>query len=168
MGKYIIALDRGTTSSAQSFLTVNKNIVDIVQKNSSRSSPKPVGSNMIRWRSATASGVLVEAINRTNIPPEKSPPSRSPIKGETTILWDRKTGLPFTMPSYGNAAKYRFHLRNSEKPRLERLCAGKIPVSSSTLFFRQPGIKWIRPWGAEKRPKGRSPFGTQIPGWFWK
>ena len=95
MGKYIMALDAGTTSNRCIIFDKEGQIVSVAQKEFEQIFPKPGwvehSANEI-WSSML--GVAVEAIAKASI-------NASDIAGigitnqrETTVVWDKTTGKP--------------------------------------------------------------------------
>lgn len=93
--KYILALDAGTTSNRAIVFNKNGQIISSAQKEFTQFFPKPgwveQDANEII---STMLGVAVEAINKANINPKEILSIGIANQRETTILWDRKTGLP--------------------------------------------------------------------------
>jgi glycerol kinase len=95
MGKYILALDQGTTSSRAIIFDNSGKIVGIAQKELSQIYPKPgwvEHDPMDIW--ASQSGVAMEVLQRLGIRPYEIAAIGITNQRETTIVWDKNTGKP--------------------------------------------------------------------------
>ena len=93
MGKYIIALDQGTTSSRAIIFDKEQNILNLSQKEFTQIYPKAgwVEHNPLEiWASQYA--VLQEVIAKANITPEDIAAIGITNQRETTIVWDKNSG----------------------------------------------------------------------------
>lgn len=95
MKKYIIALDQGTTSSRAFLFDKLGNEVSKVQKTLSSTFPEPgwVEQDPMEIISSQL-GVLTELISLNNINPVEIDSIGITNQRETTIVWNRYTGLP--------------------------------------------------------------------------
>ncbi len=93
--KYIVALDQGTTSSRAVVLDHDSNIVSVSQREFTQIYPKAgwVEHNPLEIY-ATQNSVLVEALNRANIPSDEVAAIGITNQRETTIVWNKETGEP--------------------------------------------------------------------------
>ena len=95
MKKYILALDQGTTSCRAILFDKDQNIVARAQSLFTQIYPKPgwvEHDPMEIW--ATQSGVMHEVIAKAGINPEEIDSIGITNQRETTIIWDKHTGLP--------------------------------------------------------------------------
>ena len=95
MGKYIIALDQGTTSSRAIVFDKEQNIIGISQKEFTQIYPKEgwVEHDPVEiW--ATQYGVLQEVIAKTNVDRDEIAAIGITNQRETTIVWEKSTGKP--------------------------------------------------------------------------
>lgn len=95
MKKYILALDQGTTSCRAILFDKNQNIVASAQSPFTQIYPKPgwvEHDPMEIW--ATQSGVMHEVIAKAGIDPKEIDSIGITNQRETTIIWDKHTGLP--------------------------------------------------------------------------
>ena len=95
MGKYIVALDQGTTSSRSMLIDVKGNAVGSVQREFPQIYPQP------GWVDhdpkdivATQLGTFTELLTQYNVKPDEIAAIGITNQRETTIIWDRKTGEP--------------------------------------------------------------------------
>ena len=95
MGKYIMALDQGTTSSRCILFDKKGNICSLAQKEFTQYFPKPGwvehDANEI-W--STQLGVAVEAMSKISASAADIAAIGITNQRETTIVWDRHTGEP--------------------------------------------------------------------------
>ncbi|MFC0606006.1 glycerol kinase GlpK [Winogradskyella pulchriflava] len=95
MGKYILALDQGTTSSRAIVFDKNGNIVSLAQKEFTQHFPKPgwVEHDPLEiW--STQTGVAAEAIAKKGLKADDIAAIGITNQRETVVVWDKKTGQP--------------------------------------------------------------------------
>ena len=95
MGKYILALDQGTTSSRAILFDREQNILGVSQRELAQHYPREgwvEQDAMEIW--STQYGVMMEAIARSGVEPSEIAAIGITNQRETTILWDRATGRP--------------------------------------------------------------------------
>jgi glycerol kinase len=171
MGKYIIALDQGTTSSRAILFDKEQNILGISQKETTQIYPKEgwVEHNPMEiW--ASQYGVLQEVIAKTNINQEDIAAIGITNQRETTIVWDKNTGEPVY-----NAIVWQCRRSSNMIDKLVaeghgdyiRETTGLVPDA----YFSGTKIKWIldNVEGArEKANNGELLFGTVDTWLLWK
>lgn len=95
MEKYVLAIDAGTTSNRAIIFDQQTNIVGVAQKEFTQIFPKPGwvehNANEI-WTTVLA--VLAEVLQTTRIKPEQIASIGITNQRETTVVWDKNTGLP--------------------------------------------------------------------------
>ncbi|MFT9497402.1 glycerol kinase GlpK [Anaerosolibacter sp.] len=95
MGKYVLALDQGTTSSRAIIFDNNGKSVGVAQKEFTQIYPKPgwvEHDPMEIW--GTQSGVAREVLETTGIRPQDVAAIGITNQRETTVVWDKNTGKP--------------------------------------------------------------------------
>lgn len=95
MGKYVIALDAGTTSNRAIIFNKEREIVGVAQSEFTQIYPKPgwvEHDPMEIW--ATQSGVLTEVIAKAGIKADEIDSIGITNQRETTVVWDKNTGVP--------------------------------------------------------------------------
>ena len=95
MGKYLMALDQGTTSSRSILFDKSGNIVSMAQKEFIQIYPKPgfVEHNPMEiWSSQF--GTAVEAMANVGAVSEDIEAIGITNQRETTVVWDKETGKP--------------------------------------------------------------------------
>lgn len=93
--KYIVALDRGTTSSRAVVMDHDANIVSVSQREFEQIYPKAgwvEHDPMEIW--ATQSSTLVEVLAKADISSDEIAAIGITNQRETTIVWERETGKP--------------------------------------------------------------------------
>ena len=171
MPKYILALDQGTTSSRAILFDDKQNIAAVSQKEFTQLYPKEgwVEHNPMEiWSSQYA--VMMEVIAQSNIRAADLAAIGITNQRETTILWDRETGMPIynaivwqcrrTAPIVDGlvAQELTDHIRQT---------TGLLPDA----YFSATKIRWILDHvdGAQERAeKGEILFGTVDSWLLWK
>ncbi|MDD5923749.1 MAG: glycerol kinase GlpK [Clostridia bacterium] len=169
--KYIIALDQGTTSSRAVIFDHDQNIVAIAQKEFKQIYPNPgwVEHDAIEIFESQDK-VLHQAISQSGIKTEEIAAIGITNQRETTIVWDRETGLPIY-----NAIVWQCR---RTAPICEELKAeglsGYIKKTTGLVvdaYFSATKIKWILdnvPGAKEKAQQGKLAFGT-VDSWLvWR
>jgi glycerol kinase len=171
MEKYVLAIDAGTTSNRAIIFDHKTDIVGVAQKEFTQIFPKPGwvehNANEI-WTTVLA--VLAEVLQSTKIKPEQIASIGITNQRETTVVWDKHTGLPIY-----NAIVWQSRqtvpicdeIKALGKERLFREKTGLVVDA----YFSGTKVKWILDHveGArEKAAKGDLLFGT-IDTWLvWK
>lgn len=171
MEKYVLAIDAGTTSNRAIIFDKNTNIVGVAQKEFTQIFPKPgwVEHNATEiWTTVLA--VLAEVLQTTKIKPEQIASIGITNQRETTVVWDKNTGLPVY-----NAIVWQSRqtvpicdeIKAAGKEQLFRDRTGLVVDA----YFSGTKVKWILDHveGARaKAEKGELLFGT-IDTWLvWK
>ena len=171
MGKYILALDQGTTSSRAILFDREQNIMGISQKEFTQIYPQEgwvEHDPMEIWSSQYA--VMMEVIAQSGVNPADLAAIGITNQRETTILWDRETGRPIH-----NAIVWQCR-RTAEL--VDQLCreglADHIKKTTGLLpdaYFSATKIKWILdrvPGARERAGRGEILFGTVDSWLLWK
>ncbi|TCK98746.1 glycerol kinase [Natranaerovirga hydrolytica] len=163
MGKYILALDQGTTSSRAILFDNSGKNIGTAQKEFTQIYPKPgwvEHDPMEIW--GTQSGVAREVLERTGIRPFDVEAIGITNQRETTIVWDKKTGKPIY-----NAIVWQCRRTASICDALKAKGLDKYIRENTGLvidaYFSGTKVKWIldNVKGArEKAHKGELLFGT--------
>ena len=163
MGKYVMALDQGTTSSRCILFDKKGKICSMAQKEFTQIYPKPgwVEHNPMEiWSSQLA--VLTEAMAMVGAAPSDISGIGITNQRETTVVWDKKTGEPVY-----NAIVWQCR-RTAEKideligqgyGDMIREKTGLVPDA----YFSGTKIAWILdhvPGARERAEKGELLFGT--------
>ena len=172
MKKYIVALDQGTTSSRAIIFDQDQNILGISQKEFRQIYPKEgwvEHDPMEIW--ATQYGVLQEVMAKCNITQENIAGIGITNQRETTIIWDKNTGVPIY-----NAIVWQCRRTADICDELKKVEGLDEYVKENTgllidAYFSGTKIKWIldNVEGArEKAEKGDLLFGTVDTWLIWK
>lgn len=163
MGKYIMALDQGTTSSRCIIFDKEGRICGMAQKEFDQIYPEPgwVEQNPREIWSSQLS-VLAEAIAVSGVTPEDIAGIGITNQRETTIVWDRKTGEPVynaIVWQCRRTAKMIDQLKEEGFDKVIRKKTGLI----ADAYFSASKIAWILDHveGARERAeRGELLFGT--------
>lgn len=172
MKKYVIALDQGTTSSRTIIFDHEQNIVAVAQKEFTQIYPKQgwVEHNPMEiWSSQY--GVLNEAIAQAGIRPEEVAAIGITNQRETTVVWDKNTGVPVY-----NAIVWQCRRTSNicDELRAKEGMADYVRENTGLqidAYFSGTKIKWIldNVEGArEKAEAGDLLFGTVDTWLLWK
>lgn len=172
MNKYVVSLDQGTTSSRAIIFDNEQNILGVSQKEFTQIYPKEgwvEHDPMEIW--ATQYSVLQEVMAKTNITQENIAAIGITNQRETTIVWDKHTGMPIY-----NAIVWQCR-RTAEicdtlrkEPGLEEYIKENTGLVLDA-YFSGTKIKWIldNVEGArEKAENGDLLFGTVDTWLVWK
>ncbi len=171
MEKYIIALDQGTTSSRAIIFDKQQRVMGVSQKEFTQFYPKEgwvEHDPMEIW--ASQYGVLQEVMAKTNLTQENIAAIGITNQRETTIVWDKETGMPIY-----NAIVWQCR-RTAEICDTLKSEGWEQYIKETTglvldAYFSGTKIKWILDHveGARERAKsGKLLFGTVDTWLVWK
>ena len=144
MKKYVIALDQGTTSSRALLFDHRGRVCGVAQRPLTQHYPQPGWvEHDPREIASSQLGVLTELLVATDVPPEEVAAIGIANQRETTMVWDRETGLPL-----GNAIVWQCR-RTTEL--VERICgapgiAQRVREKTGLVpdaYFSASKIAWI-------------------------
>ncbi len=171
MGKYVMALDAGTTSNRCILFDKSGKIISIAQKEFTQYFPQPGwvehDADEI-W--STQLGVAVEAMSKVGASAEDIAAIGITNQRETAIVWDKKTGEPVCRAivwQCRRTAAYCDQLKEQGYTDMIREKTGLI----IDAYFSGTKIRWILDHveGArEKAEKGELLFGTVETWLIWK
>ncbi len=171
MGKYILALDQGTTSSRAILFDQAQNIVGVSQKELTQFYPQEgwvEQDAMEIW--ASQYSVMMGLIAQSGVSPSDIAAIGITNQRETTVLWDRTTGRPICNAIVWQCRRTAALVDDLVAQGLEdtiRETTGLIPDA----YFSATKIKWILDHveGArEKARRGEILFGTVDSWLLWK
>lgn len=171
MGRYILALDQGTTSSRAILFDKEQNILSVSQKEFAQFYPKEgwvEQDPMEIWSSQYA--VMIEAIAQAGVKEEDIAAIGITNQRETTILWDRETGRPVynaIVWQCRRTANITDDLISDGLGEHIKKVTGLVPDA----YFSATKIKWIfdNVEGVrEKAQRGEILFGTVDAWLIWK
>lgn len=171
MEEFILALDQGTTSSRAIVFDKHSNIIASAQKEFTQFFPQPGyvehDPNEI-WLSILA--VIAGIFQSHKIQPSQIKAIGITNQRETTIVWDKNTGLPIH-----NAIVWQSRQSASICDELkEKGLAEKIKLKTGLVidaYFSATKLKWILdnvPTAKERALKGELLFGTIDTWLIWK
>ena len=168
MKKYIIAIDQGTTSTRAIVFDRNQNIVRIAQKEIKNSFPEPgwveQDANEI-WLSTLS--VLAQLFQGHDIKPQDVMSIGITNQRETTVVWDKTTGLPVynaIVWQSRQTASIIDRYRNTPKEKVIKAKTGLV----LDPYFSASKIRWILENVENLPPVENLLFGT-IDTWLvWK
>ena len=171
MGRYILALDQGTTSSRAILFDEEQNMVGVAQKEFPQLYPQEgwvEHDPMEIWSSQYA--VMMEVIAKTGVSPADIAAIGITNQRETTILWERATGRPIA-----NAIVWQCRRTAPLVDRLLEEGLGEHIRKTTGLvpdaYFSATKIKWLLDHveGARERARrGEILFGTVDTWLLWK
>ncbi|GHV66694.1 glycerol kinase [Spirochaetia bacterium] len=171
MGKYILALDQGTTSSRAILFDRDQNIVGVEQKEFTQSYPREgwVEHDPMEIYSSQYA-VMMELLSRHDISAADIAAIGVTNQRETTILWDKKTGRPIYNAIVWQCRRTSAIVDDLVKQGLGdhiRKTTGLVPDA----YFSGTKIKWILDQVEGARGKARNGdilFGTVDTWLLWK
>ncbi|MFR5265511.1 glycerol kinase GlpK [Clostridium sp.] len=171
MEKYIVSLDQGTTSSRAIIFDKEQNILNVSQKEFTQIYPKEgwvEHDPMEIW--ATQYGVLQEVLAKSNITQENIAAIGITNQRETTVVWDKNTGIPIYNAIVWQCRRTAEFCDELKERGLEEYIKESTGLVVDA-YFSATKIKWIldNVEGArEKAENGELLFGT-IDTWLvWK
>ncbi|MDD6396181.1 MAG: glycerol kinase GlpK [Firmicutes bacterium] len=171
MGKYILALDQGTTSSRAILFDRQQNIIDISQKEFPQIYPHEgwVEHDPMEIYASQYS-VITEIIARSGIRAEDIHAIGITNQRETTVVWDKNTGEPVY-----NAIVWQCRRTSDYCTELMRQGRDKLIHQKTGLlldaYFSATKIRWILEnvdGARERAERGELLFGTVDTWILWK
>ncbi len=171
MGKYILAIDQGTTSTRAILFDHDCNIVQMSQKEGQIAYPKPgwveQDANQI-WIGTMA--VIADVISGARIDPKTIDAIGISNQRETTVIWDKNTGLPIYDAIVWQSRQTDEICDQWREKGYENIIRSKTGLRIDP-YFSASKIRWILDHveGAQERAeKGELLFGN-IDSWLvWK
>ena len=171
MGKYLLSLDQGTTSSRAILFDKEQNIVAMAQKEFNQYYPHSgwVEHNPMEIYSSQYA-VMMEAVTESGIAVEDIAAIGITNQRETTVVWDKNTGRPVC-----NAIVWQCRRTSAICDELERRGLRDYIKKTTGLvldaYFSATKIKWILDnvdGAREKAERGDLLFGTVDTWLLWK
>ncbi len=171
MKKYILAIDQGTTSTRAILFDKDQNIVNMAQKECVVYYPKPgwveQDANEI-WLSTLA--VISEVIMKSAISPSDIVGIGISNQRETTVLWDKKTGLPIYRAIVWQSRQSEKICQRWKAMGYEAMVRDKTGLRIDP-YFSASKIRWIfdKLEGCEEKAKHNELLFGTIDSWLvWK
>ncbi len=144
MEKYILAIDQGTTSTRAILFDKDQNVVKTAQKEITNIFPNPgwveQDANEI-WLSTLS--VIAQIFDGGQIKPEEVVSVGISNQRETTVLWDKNTGLPVYRAIVWQSRQTSDIVTKLKQDGLEPLIKEKTGLVLDP-YFSASKIKWIR------------------------
>ena len=163
MKKYILTLDQGTTSSRAILFNHEGKIASLAQKEFKQIYPKPgwvEHDPMEIW--STQASVITEAILKEHLKAEEIAAIGITNQRETTIIWDRETGIPVYNAIVWQDRRTSEYCDELKQKNLDKIIQQKTGLVLDA-YFSATKIQWIlhNVAGAkEKAEQGKLAFGT--------
>ena len=171
MGRYVMALDAGTTSNRCILFNKKGEMCSVAQREFTQYFPKPgwvehdadeIWSSML--------GVAVEAMNKLNITPDQVAAIGITNQRETTIIWDKNTGEPVYHAIVWQCRRTSEYCDQLKEKGLTEKFRQKTGLMIDA-YFSGTKVKWILdniPGAREKAEAGDLLFGTVETWLIWK
>lgn len=169
MGKYIMAFDAGTTSERAIIFDKDSNIISVAQKEIRQIYPKAgwvEHDPMEIW--ASQIGVAAEAMTKSGISAEDIEAIGITNQRETTIVWDKNTGMPVYNAIVWQCRRTKDYCESIMDHKDEILKKTGLVIDP---YFSATKLKWILdnvPGVRERANKGELLFGTVETWLIWK
>lgn len=163
MGKYVMALDEGTTSVRCILFDHGANMVSVAQKEFTQYFPKPgwvEHDAMEIWTSQLAVARL--AMQKIGARAEDIAAIGITDQRETTVVWDKKTGEPVCHAIVWQCRRTAEYCDSLKEKGLEETIRDKTGLTIDA-YFSGTKIRWILenvPGARERAEKGELLFGT--------
>lgn len=169
--KYIVALDQGTTSSRTVVLDQDANIVSVSQREFTQFYPQAgwVEHDPMEIF-ATQSATLAEALGKTGINSEQVAAIGITNQRETTIVWNKKTGVPVYNAIVWQCRRTADICEDLKQRGLEDYIRDNTGLVLDP-YFSGTKVKWILdhvPGAREDADAGKLLFGTVDTWLVWK
>ncbi len=144
MEKYILAIDQGTTSTRAIIFDKDQKVVRVAQKEITNFFPQPgwveQDANEI-WLSTLA--VIAQVFDGGQIKPEQIASIGITNQRETTVVWDKNTGLPVYHAIVWQSRQTSDIVNKLKEEGLEPFIKEKTGLVLDP-YFSASKIKWIR------------------------
>ena len=144
MEKYILAIDQGTTSTRAIIFDKDQKVIKVAQKEITNFFPQPgwveQDANEI-WLSTLA--VIAQVFDGGQIKPEQIASIGITNQRETTVVWDKNTGLPVYHAIVWQSRQTSDIVNKLKEEGLEPLIKEKTGLVLDP-YFSASKIKWIR------------------------
>lgn len=169
--EYILAIDHGTTSTRAILFDHDCQIKAVSQKEGGVDYPKPgwVEQDATQiWLDTLA--VMADVLNKSGIAPEQVKAIGISNQRETTVIWDKKTGLPVYKAIVWQSRQTSDICDRWKKEGLEYMIREKTGLRIDP-YFSASKIVWILenvPGVREKAENGSLMFGNMDSWLVWK
>ena len=168
MEKYVLAIDQGTTSTRAIIFDQKQNVVKVAQKEVTNFFPHPgwveQDANEI-WLSTLS--VVAQVFDGGQIRPDQIVSIGISNQRETTVVWDKNTGLPVYHAIVWQSRQTSEIVNQLKEDGLEPLIKEKTGLVLDP-YFSASKIKWIRDNVAGVKDNPDLLFGTIDTFLLWK
>lgn len=169
--KFILAIDHGTTSTRAILFDHNRKIVSVAQQEGGVDYPAPGWVEQDAhdiWLDTLA--VLTKVVNQSGIEPEQIDAIGISNQRETSVLWDKNTGLPIYKAIVWQSRQTSEICDQWKEEGLEEIIRQKTGLRIDP-YFSASKIVWMLdniPGAREKAEQGDLLFGTMDSWLVWK
>ena len=179
MGRYLLALDEGTTSARAILFDREQHLLDMVQKEFPQIYPSSFGENhdCSGWVEqdpmeiyAAQYSVMTELIAKNGLTPDDIHAVGITNQRETTIVWDRKTGKPVYHAIVWQCRRTAPLCERIRKDGMAEVIRAKTGLLIDA-YFSATKLAWILdniPGVRERAENGELCFGTVDTWLLWK
>lgn len=168
MGKYVLTIDQGTSSSRCIIFDENQNAVKVAQKEIANFFPQPgwveMDANEI-WLSVLS--CMAQVFSDGKIKPSDIVSIGITNQRETTIVWDKTTGLPVYHAIVWQSRQTSDIVKKLKDDGLEPLIKEKTGLVLDP-YFSASKIKWIRDNVEGVKDNSNLLFGTVDTWLLWR
>ncbi|HEV2634582.1 MAG TPA: glycerol kinase GlpK [Actinocrinis sp.] len=171
VARYVMSVDQGTTSTRCILFDHGARLVSMTQREHKQYYPRPgwvEHDAMEIWRNLEH--IAPESLDRAGVSADRIAAVGIANQRETTVLWDRRTGLPI-----GRAIVWQDTRTDALVADFERRPdAALVPERSGlplATYFSAPRIRWLldhTPGLRERAERGEVLFGTMESWLVWK
>jgi glycerol kinase len=164
--RYVVAIDQGTTSTRCIVFDRRGQLVSVAQREHQQYFPRP---GWVEHDAAEIWRNVERLAPRLGVTPDQIAAVGITNQRETTVLWDRRTGVPVSRAVVWQDTRTDSLVQKlAEKPGAERvseLCG--LPFAT---YFAAPKLRWLldsRPGLWERAERGEVLFGTMESWLIW-
>ena len=163
---YVVAIDQGTTSTRCIVFDRRGQLVSVAQREHQQYFPRPgwvEHDAMEIWRN------VERLAPRLGVQPDQVAAIGITNQRETTVLWDRRTGVPMSRAVVWQDTRTDSLVQKlAATPGAERV--GELSGLPFATYFSGPKLRWLldsRPGLAERAERGEVLFGTMESWLIW-
>ncbi|MGY5309067.1 glycerol kinase GlpK [Nocardia gipuzkoensis] len=168
--RYVLAIDQGTTSTRCILFDQRARLVGVAQRRHRQHYPRPGWAEQDAleiWRDVER--IVPQAMRDSGVAADRIAALGIANQRETTVVWDRRTGIPIGRAIVWQDVRTEELVRELEgKPgaaRIRELCG--LPLAG---YFAAPRLRWILdsvPGARERAERGEVLFGTMETWLIW-
>ncbi|KZM71721.1 glycerol kinase GlpK [Nocardia terpenica] len=168
--RYVLAIDQGTTSTRCILFDQRARLAGVAQREHHQYYPRPgwVEQDAAEiWRNLER--ILPRALNESGITADEVAALGIANQRETTVVWDRRTGVPIGRAIVWQDTRTEDLVREFESApgadRIRQLCG--LPLAT---YFAAPRLRWLldaNPGLRERAERGEVLFGTMETWLIW-